>query len=145
MNECELTAYHEAGHAIFAWLLGESVEYAIIISDDKGQVASTLRDEEADLKIGLAGRLAESILERTESFVDPEYDGSIDPEDDYPWLTEEALERVAAGVKDTLRQHWGAVEVFAKALLREGTLAQNETEAIFASLEKPDQQLLLPF
>lgn len=139
MTELELTAYHEAGHAVYAHLNGKTVKSATVVAAGNilGRVvfAWVFDDTLLGIELGLAGPLAQSIFEDREN--------CIDPEDSDCYLTEESLERLAATVEDVLRQHWKAVHVFAQTLLQEGILMQNEIDALFASLEQPDRQLVL--
>jgi ATP-dependent Zn protease len=64
MTDIRCTAYHEAGHAVIAYRLGYQVEKASIIRrrGTLGRVHVQPRTSPDDIKINLAGQLAEALV-----------------------------------------------------------------------------------
>lgn len=149
------TAYHEAGHAVTGYVLGRYFLSVSITSegnsagrcyfaprpetfDPWNRDPATRRRLEIEVITDLAGGIAERIatgFDNLEGMASDVYSAI----DTTTYMTgNEAqrlayLERAEARAESILRQHWGAVQALAEALLRLGELEYFQAQAIIES------------
>ena len=151
-----LTAFHEAGHAVMAELCGRQVTEVEIVGDPEhtGSVHSLafppdpgegdtsdaeLEDIERQLKIILAGTVAEAVVTGREEWdeTSEDLDAAVrlamrlvdDCEDVLPLLA-----AIKADVESKLRARWPAVETVAEVLIARKSLTGTEIRKLLASL-----------
>ena len=153
-NPERLTAFHEAGHAVMAEILGQVITMVEIEGDvDHSGSVESLRFEPdpiegqegqaaeraimARLKCVLAGTVAESMVSGREQW--PESSEDLDLavrlgmqlvdncEEVLP-----LLERIRDELVVELDRHWSGVEILAKELLRKKTLAGAEVRRLLS-------------
>jgi hypothetical protein len=151
-DEREITAYHEAGHAVVGWSYGRLPIFVTIVPDGTGVVGRTQFEEEIPRRhldeseskklytearvLGeLAGSIAVGIKmpERARDVSD-EFDAKIAKQlveelvswEDYEIYLANAQQKASELVK----RYWCAVEAVAQALLNHGTLNRVELLSI---------------
>jgi ATP-dependent Zn protease len=148
-NEAEqLTAFHEAGHAVMAGLCGRLLTEVEIVGDrehagsvqslafppdpaDGAQSGEETKDVERRLKIVLAGIVAEAMVSGRKGWdeTSEDLDAAVrlamrlvdDCEDVLPLLSD-----IGADVERDLQSNWSAVEMLAAKLLDRKTLTGSE-------------------
>lgn len=151
----ESTAYHEAGHAVAGYLLGRDFLSVSIITEgtSAGRCNFTARPDtfdpwqrdpttrawlEIEVITDLAGGIAERIATGVDNLVGMEAD-VYSAVDTATYVTANEKQRLAylaraeARAEAILRQHWGAVQALADALLRLGQLEYPQACAIIES------------
>ena len=149
----QLTAFHEAGHAVMAELCGRQVTEVEIVGDlehtssvhslafppDPADQAAAGSEAEVErqLKIVLAGTIAEAMVSGRDGW--DETSGDLDAavrlamrlvddcEDVLP-----LLEDIGDEVERDLRAHWSAVEMLARELLLHRALTGSEVRRLLA-------------
>ena len=146
------TAYHEAGHAVMAHVLGKDFKTVSILPDGVGagridfKAPVSERSLEMESIVAVAGVAAEGlatgrlrvILQETPSYLIIADDvhrltsyllqTGIVAEDNIPAF----LQRAVMDAVKTLRANWPAVEAVAKALLKEKTISGSRARSIIA-------------
>jgi ATP-dependent Zn protease len=152
----QLTAFHEAGHAVMAQLCGRQVTEVEIVGDrehtgmvhslafppdpsDGAAPESEIDDTERQLKIILAGTVAEAMVSGRKGWneTSEDLDAAVrlgmrlvdDCEDVLP-----LLEDIGADVKRNLDRHWSAVEMLARELLNRKTMTGSEVRKLLTPL-----------
>lgn len=140
LRQLEGTAYHEAGHAIVALLLGFSVESAGIDVDggycvwDETLYVSEDRFPESWAAVNLAGSIAREIATGEPSSDQLTQDDlavrslSLGPEG-----MEELLGEARSRAQEILQSSWPLVQVLARALLRYRRLHGEQIQDIIMS------------
>lgn len=156
-DELELTAYHEAGHAVVAYVNGARI-FGVNVWTTKdgvrGQCRSLASDDQTQLLIKLAGVQAESLRvgrnERhhrdnlrtlyVESHGLSDEQALAEAAGKHQRISSENLDALRQQARAALRHDWPAVQAVARALL-EGDLqlsAEETTAAIAGSVIRGD-------
>lgn len=142
-HQKRLSAFHEAGHAVIAFLEGDSVRDVNIefIGDRSGLATISVRGDEATravkhFRISIAGQIAEDLVERKNLDHGTTKYGQGDqaciaqalansPRSDAEWQKEQWL-----AVRDRLKAHWPMVESLAAGLLRQESICEQHVDDI---------------
>ena len=142
----EATAYHEAGHAVIALVLGRAVERVTVIPDQrragvcefhKGTVRPTKDWLEREMLIALGGIAAEARHTGVYAWAgarrDEQYVRSLAVQRAGERRADRLQRRLLAKVEHLLAQaeHWRAVELLAAELVRLGTISGRAARHLF--------------
>jgi hypothetical protein len=135
IRHMEMVAYHEAGHAVIAHMLGAEVRRVAINKEDGGGVTSIKRlgrGERASSSIW-RGRTLRSATHRAHTRVESATPAltaaatstmSRNSSTTYMGKVADAYWRyVEARAEALVEQHWKKIDAVAKALLKQGTIA----------------------
>jgi ATP-dependent Zn protease len=151
MNSVTVVAFHEAGHAVAAYVLRRRINLVTIVGGDghNGRVSLTelaprhLKRRERDVVIGLAGVPAERRLlggkHDPRGFENDRLgvlktlrDTAMRRGEDPELLLESRVQAALKEAKSIVNEHWPAVESLADELLRRRTLSGRAVRKLLA-------------
>jgi predicted nucleotidyltransferase len=128
----EEVAYHEAGHAVLAWVLGSQVRSVVIYSDGSGGETQTApaTEQEGRFIICFAGSAAQRRFGRVEAWHAYSDLGNAIKLAETHEISEDRASELIGKAHELVAEHWANIERVAVALIAGGRLNVTGVDAL---------------
>lgn len=130
-DDLKIVAFHEAGHAAMAFILGDHVDVVTIMPDGSSKGHTVTRPDTAMTKLLIAasGRVAEEIaFGQSSKGRDGDHEKVFVAQGLIPW------DEIRGVARWLLSLHWYCVEDLAEALVAKKTLTGAEAKALLGEV-----------